>query len=99
MAEHMTASATVSTESPARYAKQLASHLGRRCEVREEPDGVRILVGTGDCVVRVGANHLELTATAPDGASLDTVTDVIGRHLERFGQRNELVVRWDRRGP
>jgi uncharacterized protein len=26
--------------------------------------------------------------------ALERVQDVLGRHLERFGQRNELVVTW-----
>jgi hypothetical protein len=29
---------------------------------------------------------------------LARVEDVLGRHLERFGQRNELVVSWVRPG-
>ena len=94
MTDLLTASATVVTHSPDRYAKQLASHLGRRCEIREDVDGIRIMVGTGECLVRTHDDILQLDASAPDATSLDTVTDVIGRHLERFGQRNELIVSW-----
>ena len=31
------------TDRPERYAKQLASHLGRRCGVQEEADGTRLV--------------------------------------------------------
>jgi hypothetical protein len=34
------------------------------------------------------------TALEPD--ELDVVTRVVGSHLERFGQRNELTVDWRR---
>ena len=34
MPEPLTATATVATATPERYAKQLAAHLGRRCEIR-----------------------------------------------------------------
>ena len=94
MADRPTATASVATESPARYAKQLASHLGRRCEVREECDALRILFDGGDCLLTSRDGALDLAATADDADRLDRVTSVIGSHLERFGQRNELAVSW-----
>ena len=94
MADRPTATASVATESPARYAKQLASHLGRRCEVREEADGLRIVFADGDCLLTSGDAALHLTAVAAGPAELDRVTHVVGSHLQRFGQRNELHVDW-----
>jgi len=38
--------------------------------------------------------HVELIAEAPDPESLSRVQHVLGSHLERFGQRNELIVTW-----
>ncbi len=97
MPEPLTASATVPTATPERYAKQLASHLGRRCEIREEPGGIRIvLADTGDCLLAPGDGALEMTATAVGPDELDRVMHVVGSHLERFGQRNELQVAWRR---
>ena len=96
MADRPTATASVATESPARYAKQLASHLGRRCEVREESEGIRIVFGDGDCLLTSTDAALNLTAVATGQDELDRVTHVVGSHLERFGQRNELHVAWQR---
>jgi hypothetical protein len=31
---------------------------------------------------------------APDAESLARIEDVLGRHLARFGQRQELTVTW-----
>lgn len=92
----LTATATVATEAAERYAKQLASHLGRKSEVREEADGVRLVLGGGSCLLAPGATALVLGAEAPTVEALDTVTRVVGSHLERFGARNELVVTWER---
>ena len=93
----LTASATVATATPERYAKQLASHLGRRCEIREETDGIRIvLADTGDCLLTSRDGALDLSATAHGPEELDRVMHVVGSHLERFGQRNELLVSWNR---
>lgn len=90
--------AVVETDAPARYAKQLLSHLGRKVAVEplpDEPEPAGRLVfayGTGD--VRPGSDALELRATAGDAESLARVQDVVARHLVRFGARRELVVSW-----
>jgi uncharacterized protein len=86
--------ASVATSAPERYAKQLAAHLGRRTEVREEDAGTRLVFGDGDCLMQPRAGALDLTVTASGPEALARLTDVVGRHLERFGQRNELVVSW-----
>jgi uncharacterized protein len=96
MPDQLTATAVVFTEAPARYAKQLASHLGRRAEVREETDGTRIVLGDASCLLQSRPGSLELSATADNSEALERVMDVVGRHLERFGQRNELHVDWTR---
>jgi hypothetical protein len=90
------ATASVATGAAERFAKQLASHLGRRAEVGEESGGTRLLFGDGDCLMQPRDTTLELTVTATDGPALDRLTDVVGRHLERFGQRSELTVIWQR---
>ena len=45
-------------------------------------------------MVLVGEGVLTLLAQAPDEESLERVKHVLGSHLERFGQRNELAVHW-----
>jgi hypothetical protein len=86
--------ATVATTASARYAKQLASHLGRRAEVLAEPTGDRIVLAGGSCLLEAGTDRLVLRATAGDEAALRRVEQVIGSHLERFGARSELTVAW-----
>ncbi|OHV37725.1 hypothetical protein BCD49_03785 [Pseudofrankia sp. EUN1h] len=92
-----TSRADVATATPARYAKQLASHLGHRCEVRNENGGTRlVLAGGGSCLLTSGDDVLTLAAEAPTKPALGEVEYVVGRHLERFGTRAELAVRWHR---
>jgi hypothetical protein len=92
--ETLTTRADVRTDVPERYAKQLVSHLGRRVEFTVEgPRSIASIAG-GTGVVEVGDGVITLIAEAPDAETLDRVQDVLGRHLERFGQRNELVVVW-----
>jgi hypothetical protein len=94
VSESLTARADVRTDVPERYAKQLVSHLGRRTEWTTEGSTSTADIAGGRGVVEVGDGVLTLRASAPDAETLDRVQDVLGRHLERFGQRNELVVVW-----
>jgi len=40
--------------------------------------------------------HQATFASAEDAAGLDRVEDVTGKHLVRFGEKDELVVEWQR---
>lgn len=95
-------SAVVATGAPVRYAKQLLAHLGRRNTVElidGEPDAGRLVFAYGTGTVRPQDGRLLLAAAAPDEEGLARVQDVLQRHLERFGARRELVVRWEPRTP
>ena len=94
MTAHLIARADVLTEAPARYAKQLVSHLGRRLTWTTDGGTSTARIGAATGVVLVGEGVLTLLAEAPDEESLERVKHVLGSHLERFGQRNELTVTW-----
>ena len=94
MTAPLRARADVATGAPERYAKQLVSHLGRRVEWVIEGSVATATIAGGTGVVDVGDGVLVLRAEAADAEALERVQDVLGRHLERFGQRNELVVAW-----
>ncbi|MEU2156483.1 DUF2218 domain-containing protein [Streptomyces sp. NPDC019396] len=89
------ATARVVTAHPARYIKQLVSHMGHKATTTLRPDGRgTITVSSGTCVLTPAPDRLELTATAVDAESLARVQDVITRHLMRFATREELVADW-----
>jgi hypothetical protein len=101
--EPLSSSAAVDTERASRYGKQLASHLGRRVVTEwDEITGTGFLQFEGGrCDVRATPEQLLLRielepAIDPDvvATQLDRIQDVVGRHLVRFGARDELVVRW-----
>ncbi|MFF3671465.1 DUF2218 domain-containing protein [Microtetraspora malaysiensis] len=89
--------AYVATDAAPRYAKQLAAHLGRKIQAEELSDGGYRLTfpGRGEGLLTPEADRLVMRATADDEESLGAVQDVLGRHLERFGQRNQLTVTWE----
>lgn len=85
----------MATDRPERYAKQLFSHWSARGEVTQDgdasvqtwPDGQVIRLTPVD-----GALLVEVSVAEGDAAGF---ADVVKRHLERFGQRDELDVVWD----
>lgn len=91
--------ARVATDAAPRYAKQLASHFGRKIPVEEAPDGGHRLTFPAfqETVVELqpADDHLLIRVTAPDAPALAAIQDVVGSHLERFGRRNELTVPWE----
>ena len=88
--------ADVRTDAPARYAKQLVSHLGRKVPFVQ--DGATWTADVAGSVLRivVGDGVLVLHAQAQDLGSLARVEHALGSHLERFGQRTGLTVHWER---
>lgn len=89
--------ASVPTERPERYGKQLVNHLGRRGggEWSTENGSGWVRLGDGRATVTAADGHLELTVTAP-GRRLPGLEKVVGSHLERFGERDSLRVEWTR---
>jgi hypothetical protein len=89
--------ARVATDRPHRYAKQLASHLGRRIRTAWDEEAghgeLTFGAGTGTLTAEPGALLLAVEGAAAD---LEQLEDVVGRHLVRFGAKDELVVEWHR---
>ncbi len=94
----LTSHADVPTDAPARYAKQLVSHLGRKAPFTEDPTGTwTITVGDARGRIAVGDDVLSLHVEASDVETLDRLEHALGSHLERFGARAGLTVAWHRR--
>jgi hypothetical protein len=91
----VTSTARVATERGERYRKQLASHFGNKIEVAESPAATVLKWGFGGTTtLMVEPGALVMLAAADDEPTLDQVKDVTGRHLERFGEKDGLVVTW-----
>jgi hypothetical protein len=98
-AGRLVATAEVVTDAPGRYAKQLIGHTGRRLDWRTDGAVSTAAIGDGVGTVVVGDGVLLLRAEAPDEATLARIRHVLGDHLERFGQRQELAVGWETEQP
>lgn len=94
----MTSTAVVSTPKAKRYAKQLVSHLGHKLEFHTDgrTSTAAIGPGTGKVVIADDGTAVTLVALGADAETLDMVEHVLGSHLQRFAQRDELSVSWTR---
>ncbi len=88
------ATAFVPTERPERYIKQLVSHFGNKVKTELTEQGGTLEVHFGSCDLKAMPDGIELVGTAEDEAQLETLKDVVARHLVRFGTNDELTVSW-----
>ena len=86
--------AEVSTDAPARYAKQLVSHLGRKVEFVTDGATSSATVNDMTLAITVAEAGLTLTVTGSDPSAVARVEHALGGHLERFGARRDLKVTW-----
>jgi len=91
-----TISGQMATDRPERYAKQLASHWAKRGPATEE-DGATVLRWEGGQVISMLPQDgtLAVQVAVPEGEDLERFAQVVKVHLERFSQRDELIVVWD----
>ena len=91
-----TVSATgfVATSRPGRYIRQLVSHFGNKVKTEFTDEGGRLEFDFGICNLKAVPSGIELVGTAGDTAQLETLKDVVTRHLVRFGANDQLSVSW-----
>ena len=88
--------ADVVTPNPARYAKQIVSHLGRNDPFTTDGNTSTVQWDSATAGVVVGDGVLTLLAEAPDEAGVAFVQKVLADHLLRFATHEELSVTWQR---
>ncbi|WP_377645305.1 DUF2218 domain-containing protein [Oryzobacter terrae] len=86
-----TLTGTIPTPRGARYAKQLAGHWREKAEVTERPDGsvAFLMEGGASATLTPREDDLRVEASSAEFG------EVVRRHLERFGTREELTLVWD----
>jgi hypothetical protein len=94
MTETLTSRATVATEKPVPYMRQLCKHFGHKVDTSFDDDSGCIQFEFGRCELRAADGELQLTVSAAGDEDRVRMQHVIGSHLERFGKRDELSVTW-----
>lgn len=93
---HGTVTARAVTDRGARYAKQLASHLGRRISTSVDDAGVATFrLEDATAVLTPMPRVLEMAFSGGSEDSLGRLVAVVASHFERFAAKDGLVVEWD----
>jgi hypothetical protein len=94
MTSTLTSRATVATDKPVPYMRQLCKHFGHKVDAAFGDDSGYIQFEFGRCELVAQDAQLQLTVSAADEEGRERMRRVIGSHLERFGKRDELTVDW-----
>jgi uncharacterized protein len=92
--DRVSATAFVATSRPERYIKQLVSHFGNKVKTDYTDEGGRLEFDFGICDLKAVPTGIDLIGIAEDAARLETLKDVVARHLVRFGANDQLSVSW-----
>ncbi|MFO7276523.1 MAG: DUF2218 domain-containing protein [Pseudomonadota bacterium] len=90
----LTAEASVSISTPARYMGRLCKHFAHRVAVHQEADRARIEFPGAPCSLRADAERLEMRLEAEDAATLERLQEVVTRHLKQVAPGEQFEVSW-----
>lgn len=80
----LTTTAIVTIERPARYAKQLAAHMGHKIESSEIENGWQLAFPSGVATLICTDETLTMTVKANDAESQERMQFALDKHLRQF---------------
>ncbi|WP_061961507.1 DUF2218 domain-containing protein [Demequina flava] len=83
------------TSRPARYLKQLCSHLGEKLEVTFDAAGGTVRFESALTTLTVREGSLEVAITGAEDLHVFRSMGIVAGHLEKFGAKESLAVEWD----
>ncbi len=90
----VTSLARVPTPKASGYLQQLCKHFGHKIPATFDETSGHLTFTSGECRLTAEPDVLLLACASPDQAQLETLQDIIARHLQRFTFREELVIDW-----
>ena len=76
--------ARVTIERPARYGKQLASHLGNKIQLEEVASGYKLTFELGVATISPTTEILIMVAESDTNEGLERIKFVLDKHLRQF---------------
>ena len=92
----LTQTAEVEIERPARYGKQLASHMGNKLKVKEIEAGWKLTFDIGEATLVATDTHLVMVTSAKNNEDLEKIQFALVKHLVKFAAKiGELNIAWN----
>ncbi|WP_394559634.1 DUF2218 domain-containing protein [Aquipseudomonas alcaligenes] len=89
-----TASAHVTTDTPARYISRLCKHFAHKIPVSFDEQQGRIEFAFGLGLLQAEAQGLTLRVESGNAADLEKLQGVMASHFERFAWQEALQLDW-----
>lgn len=91
----METTAIVQTEKASRYMKAMINHFGSKVNAAYEGNNGHVDFGFGRCEMQADETALTLRAMGKNAGEISGVERIIGSHLVRFAQKEELSISWN----
>jgi hypothetical protein len=88
------AQARVATEHASKYLQQLCKHFQHKIPASFDEKAGSISFPAGEAKLAAEPGALAIVVEARSAADVETLKDVVARHLVRFAFREELEVAW-----
>lgn len=81
------ARASVPTQSGGKYVQQLCKHWAHKLPVQLEGDTGVVTFGASVATMNAGPEAIEVSIRGEDREAIESLKDVVARHLDRFAFR------------
>ncbi|WP_062077550.1 DUF2218 domain-containing protein [Demequina globuliformis] len=83
------------TDRPARYLKQLCSHLSQKIEATHDEGSGTVVFQSATSTLTVLPGSLEVAITGAADEDVYRSMGIVGGHLEKFAAKEGLAMTWD----
>lgn len=90
----LTREAIIQTKDPSGFLKRLFHHYQMHIPAEYDANQGWVQFKRGRCEGRVEGDTLHLRVVSPNWLGMLVLTRSLNRHVELFGQREELKLRW-----
>jgi len=90
----LSAQASVSIATPARYMGRLCNHFAHRVTVHREADRARVDFPNAPCSLQVLDDRLEMRIESDDPSAIERAKEVLTRHLKQVAPEETFEVSW-----
>lgn len=91
----LTAEATVQTPNASKILKWLCGHFKIKVPAEYDAEKGHVDFPFGVCEMTASDTALYIQVAAPNAEALAQLKDVVGVHLEKFGNKESLKAHWE----
>lgn len=91
----MNAKATIATQNAAKLMRWTIGHFKPKVPAQYDETNGRVEFQFGTCSMEATEDELIVTVRAEDASSLTSMKNIVGRHIEKFGIKENIQVAWE----